>query len=377
MMMNRNDASAPSRPWRGPLIAVALGGVLFACAGCDRAQGETPPSDASRGVLDVRAVHPVRRDLVRKIVLPASVRADLEVTLYAKVTGFLKEISKDRGDRVKAGELIATVEIPEMLSEIEHARASAALDESTCQRLESIRKVEKTAVTDQDLDMARAKRDMSKATLKKLETLQSYTEIRAPFGGAITERFVDPGAFIQQGKIVSMVDPSKVRVLVDVPESEARAARLGTPVEVRFDALPGKACRAAVSRSSGSLDTMLRTMRVEVDVPNTDFAILPGMFARVSLEVDPHAAALVLPEEAVVLQQDKAYVFVEVGGKAKKVPVTPGMEDDRRREILKGLKGDETVLVPGGKPLVDGTAVRSIETPDGPPTKTAAGGGDR
>jgi RND family efflux transporter MFP subunit len=373
MIMNRNDASAPPKDPRGLLFA-----ALLACiAGCDGAQGETPPTDAGRGVLEVRAVHPVRQDLVRKIVLPASVRADLEVTLYAKVTGFLKEITKDRGDRVKAGELIATVEIPEMLSEIEHARASAALDESTCQRLESIRKVEKTAVTDQDLDMARAKRDMSKATLKKLETLQSYTEIRAPFGGAITERFVDPGAFIQQGRIVSMVDPSKVRVLVDVPESEARASRAGTPVEVRFDALPGKSCRAAVSRSSGSLDATLRTMRVEIDVPNPDFAILPGMFARVSLEVDPHPKALVLPEEAVVVQQDKAFVFVDAGGKAKKVVVTTGVEDDHRREILKGLKGDETVLLPAGKALVDGIAVRSTEVPDGPPTRSAANGGDR
>jgi RND family efflux transporter MFP subunit len=377
MIMNRYDASAPPEPWRGPLLAAVFGGLLLACGGCDRARGETPPPDSSRGALEVRAVRLVRRDLVRKVVLPASVRADLEVTLYAKVTGFLKEIPKDRGDRVKAGERIATIEIPEMLSEIEHARASAALDESTFQRLEAIRKVEKTAVTDQDLDMARAKRDMSKATLKKLETLQSYTEIRAPFGGTITERFVDPGAFIQQGKIVSMVDSSKVRVLVDVPESEARAARAGTPVDVRFDALPGKSYRAAVSRSSDSLEPTLRTMRIEIDVRNPDFAILPGMFARVSLEVDPHPQALVLPEEAVIIQQDKAFVFVDAGGKAKKVPVTPGVEDNRLREILKGLKGDETVLLPGGKAIVDGTAVRPLETPDETATKTPVTGGDR
>ncbi len=278
---------------------------------------------------------------------------------------------------MKAGELIATIEIPEMLSEIEHARASAALDDSTFKRLEAIRKVEKTAVTDQDLDMARAKRDMSKATLQKLETLQSYTEIRAPFSGTITERFVDPGAFVQQGKIVSMVDASKVRVLVDIPESEVRAAQVGTRAEVRFDALPGKTYEAAISRSADSLDTTLRTMRVEIDVRNPDQKIYPGMFARVSLGVDLHPMALVLPSEAVTLQQDKAFVFVDADGKAKRVPVTLGNEDGGLWEILKGLSGQETVLIADGKALKEGVAVRPVEPSKLPATKTVAEGGDR
>jgi RND family efflux transporter MFP subunit len=286
--MNLNEAGAPPGLRWGPILGAVLASLSLACiTGCDGANGATPPSDPGRNALEIRAVHPTRQDLVRKVVLPASVRADLEVTLFSKVTGFLKEIPKDRGDRVKAGELIATIEIPEMVSEIDHARASAALDDSTFKRLEAIRKVEKSAVTDQDLDMARAKRDMSKATLKKLETLQSYTEIRAPFSGTITERCVDPGAFIQQGKIVSLVDTSKVRVLVDIPESEVRAAQVGTKAEVRFDALPETTYRATVSRCAEALDPTLRTMRVEIDVQNKDLRIYPGMFGRVSLEVDP------------------------------------------------------------------------------------------
>ena len=324
--------------------------------------------------MEVQLIHPTRQDLVRKVVLPGNVRADLEVTLFAKVTGFLKEITKDRGDRLKAGDLIATLEIPEMIAEIDHARASHALDESTYKRLEAIRKVEKTAVTDQDLDMAKAKRDMSQATLKRLETLQSYTEIRAPFSGLITERCVDPGAFIQQGKIVSMVDISKVRVLVDIPEAEVRAAQVGTRAEIQFDALPGKDFPAAVSRTAGSLDPTMRTMRVEIDVENPALLIYPGMFARVTLAVDPHPAALVLPADAVTLQQDRAFVFVDAQGKAKKVQVTLGIEDGRRWEILKGLSGTEGILIPEGKALQEGDPVRPVEGPKPPPTKTADGG---
>ncbi|HLY11374.1 MAG TPA: efflux RND transporter periplasmic adaptor subunit [Planctomycetota bacterium] len=374
--MTLNESGAPSQSRRGLLLGALWGSMLLgATTGCDGAHGETPPADPGRTALEVRVVRPIRQDLIRKVVLPGSVRADLEVTLYSKVTGFLKDITKDRGDKVKAGELIAKLEIPEMISEIEHARASAALDESTFKRLEAIRKVEKTAVTDQDLDMARAKRDMSQATLQKLETLQAYTEIRAPFSGSITERFVDPGAFIQQGKVVSMVDISKVRVLVDIPESEVRAAQAGTPAEVQFDALPGKTFPAAVSRSAGSLDTTMRTMRVEIDVQNPAFLIYPGMFARVTLDVDPHPMALVLPSEAVTLQQDRAFVFVEAEGKAKKIPVRVGMEDGRRWEILKGLTGAESVLIPEGKPLVEGVAVKIVEGPkSATPTKVAERG---
>jgi len=324
--MKLSKVNAFPRPWQGLLLDGFKGLLLLGVfGGCDGAHGETPGAgEPERGLVEVRILKPTRQDVVRKIVLPGNVRADLEVTLYAKVTGFLKAITKDRGDKVKAGELIATLEIPEMISEIEHARASHALDESTFKRLEAIRKVEKSAVTDQDLDMARSKRDMSAATLKRLETLQSYTEIRAPFSGSITERFADPGAFIQQGKLVSMVDISKVRVLVDIPESEVRAAQVGNQSEIQFDALPGKVFKASVSRSAGSLDSTLRTMRIEIDVPNPGFSIYPGMFARVSLDVDLHPAVLVLPMEAVTLQQDKAFVFIDMEGKAKKVPITLG-----------------------------------------------------
>ncbi|HXX92982.1 MAG TPA: hypothetical protein VEN81_05070, partial [Planctomycetota bacterium] len=164
MNPNRFDA-LPGRPLpRG--LATALGLAWLAAAlGCDGGHGTPPATGALEPTAPlVKVVKPTRQDVVRRVVLPATVRADLEVTLFAKVTGFLKEITKDRGDRVKAGELIATLEIPEMISEIDHARASHALDETTFRRLEAIRKVEKTAVTDQDLDGARAKRDMSLAT---------------------------------------------------------------------------------------------------------------------------------------------------------------------------------------------------------------------
>ena len=334
--------------------------LLLGCVlGCDRASGAaTTPAEAA---VRVKTVKPARQDIVRKVILPATVRADSEVTLYAKATGFLKSITKDRGDRVKAGELIAVLEIPEMNSEIAHAKASFALEDTTLKRLEAIRKVEKSAVTDQDLDLSRAKRDMAEATVKRLETLRSYTEIRAPFDGALTERFADPGAFIQLGKLVSIVDISRVRILVDVPESEVRFSPVGTEALIRLDALPGKQVQGKVSRTSGALDPVMRTMRLEIDIPNSDMSIYPGMFARVELGVERHPNVWVIPSKAVAVSHDKPFVFVNSGGKAKKISVTLGTHDGEWYEARTGLTGDEIIIVPDGRTLVDGMAVQPAE----------------
>jgi len=358
----RPSGSIPEpRHWRGRGTTAALLAVLLiTAAGCDR--NADSAAAAGTTAVRVRTVKPARQEVARKVVLPAGVRADAEVTLYAKVTGYLKTIAKDRGDRVKAGELIALLEVPEMIPEIAHARASFAIEDSTCRRLDAIRKAEKSAVTDQDLDLARAKRDMAEATLKRLETMKGYTEIRAPFDGSVTERFVDPGAFLQQGKIVSIVDTSKVRVLVDVPEAEVRFAQAGTPASVRFDAIPGKCVKASVSRTAGTLDPILRTMRVELDIPNPEFSIYPGMFARVELGVERRSNALVIPSKAVTILQNHSFVFVNLGGTAKRIPVTVGTAEGDWCEAASGLTGDELLIVPDGKAVTEGMAVTTEGT---------------
>jgi RND family efflux transporter MFP subunit len=359
--MNSTDPESASwRPGRRESLASLLGALLLVTAGCDRNSASAAGSNTT--TLRVKIVKPARQGIARKIILPASVRADSEVTLYAKVTGYLKTITKDRGDRVKTGEVIALLEIPEMLSEIAHAKASFAIEESTCKRLEAIRKAEKSAVTDQDLDLAHAKRDMAEATLKRLETMRGYTEIRAPFDGSVIERFADPGAFIQQSKIVSIVDASKVRVVVDVPEAEVRFAQTGTEAGIRFDAIPGRSVKAAISRSAGALDPILRTMRIELDVPNPDLTIYPGMFARVELGVERRPNALVIPSKAVTILQNHSFVFVNLGGTAKKVAVTVGTADGDWCEASSGLTGDELIILPDGKPLAEGIAVTTEGT---------------
>jgi len=362
-MKPRASAAPSSLTAKNCMTGILAALLLSSVVGCDRSVSPASGSTTeTRSAVRVKTVKPSRQEIARKVVLPASVRAESEVTLYAKVTGYLRNITKDRGDRVKAGELIALLEIPEMIAEIAHAKASFAIEESTCKRLEAIRKAEKSAVTDQDLDLAHAKSDMAAATLKRLETMLAYTEIRAPFDGSVTERFVDPGAFIQQGKIVSIVDTSKVRVLLDVPEGEVRFAQPGTQASVQFDALPGVCLKAVISRTAGALDPILRTMRVELDVPNPQFSIYPGMFARVELGVERRPNAIVIPSKAVTVLQNHSYVFVDLGGTAKKVSVTVGTSEGDWCEAASGLKGDEVIILPEGKTVTEGMAVTTEGT---------------
>jgi RND family efflux transporter MFP subunit len=342
-------------------FAGALAALLLLGTACDRPGGTPLLGSPEAKVLRVRITRPVRQEIVRKIQLPATAKAQFEVILYAKATGFVKTVLKDRGDRVKAGEIIATLEVPEMILELEHARASFALEDTTLKRLEGIRKVEKSAVTDQDLDLARAKRAMAEASHKRLQALLDYTEIRAPFSGVVTERYVDPGTFVQQARIVALIDPSVIRVNVDIPESEARFAKVGTEADIRFDALDGPPMRARISRMATALDPMARAMRVEIDVQNPDFRILPGMFAHASLGMERKADALVVPAKSILQQQDRSYVFVNAGGTAKKRKVTLGTADGDWCETRSGLSGDEAIILSDGQILVDGAAVQTME----------------
>lgn len=345
------------RPHASTALAAAL---LAALPACSRSGAETDTA-APAPPIHVQVAKVERQDLVRRIRLPGTVRADQAVRLHARVSGYVKSIVKDRGDRVKAGEVIATLDLPELAAEQAGAKATFDLEDATLKRLDAIRNAEKTAVTDQDMDVARAKRATAEAALKRLETLLAYAEVRAPFDGVVTERFVDPGALVQQGPVVHVVDVSKVRVVVDVPEPEARFVKAGAAAEVALPALPGKPFAAAVGRTAETLDPSTRSLRAEIDAANPDGALRPGLYASVTLALETHAGAPAVPSKAVVMEQGKPVLYLLADGRAKKVPVTTGIDDGQKVEITSPLKGDETVILPGAQALTDGARVEASQ----------------
>lgn len=204
----------------------------------------------------------------------------------------------------------------------------------------------------------------ARSAKSRFADLVQYTEIRAPFAGVITKRFVDAGALIQTAAnsqtakpIVQLMDPSRVRVYAHVPEVQTPQIKVGQPVELSVDALPDVKFEGAVTRIASALEPSTRTMLAEVDVANADRKLLPGMFARVKFKLEQHNNALVIPLGGMLVEKTGRSVFVVVGDKANKVPLKTGFEDDAFVEVLEGLKGDEKIVVVGKEQLQPGAAV--------------------
>ena len=227
------------------------------------------------------------------LVLPAEVLAYQSAVLTAKVAGYLKSIPVDKGDQVKTGDLVADIEVPELLADRVQYRALVDVARREFDRMEQAARTAPDLVTPDALDNARGKLEVAQAQLDRVNALLGYARITAPFSGTITARYVDPGAFIpvptqsspQGAGIVMLMDFSRVRIQIGVPEGDAYKVRPGCPVKFTAAAVPGKRFTAAITRVSYALDRNVRTMLAEVDMENPSNALQPGMY--LSVEITP------------------------------------------------------------------------------------------
>jgi membrane fusion protein (multidrug efflux system) len=318
----------------------------------------------------VQVARPHRGDIVRRVTLPATIRPYQQATLYAKVAGYLKSIRVDRGDAVKEGDLLAEVEAPELLADQAKYQAEVALTKVDYERLAEARSKAPDLVVPLSVDTAKGKYDVALANLKRNETLLDYTRIIAPFSGTITRRWVDVGALIpaatvssspQSAAVVTLMDNSRVRIEVAVPETEAPLVKRGCEVELRVEELPAKVFKGAVTRFADALDDATKTMMTEFELPNTERNLRAGMFATVKLAIDRRDNALLVPAEALIVEKARTSVFTLADGKAKKVPVKVGFEDGQSAEILEGVMANDTVILAGKLTLSDGEAVSPKE----------------
>ncbi len=356
------------------MVALAVGIALSAAC----ARGGAAPGGSQDVPITVTVVRPERRTLARTLRIPASVQALQEATLYAKAAGYLSRIMVDRGDRVRAGQVLAEISVPETANEkdvvaaqLRQAEAELHLQQITVERLGTVRATEPGAVTQQQVDETRAKLQVAEAAvaqlsaeLARVQALIDYATIRAPFSGIVTDRFVDAGAMIQtaatstQAPIVTVMDMDTVRVFVDVPEPDVPYVTRTTPARLTVGAIAGREFVGSVTRYSTALDPKTRTMRAEIDVSNRDHALRPGMFGAATLELQRREGALTLPAAALLTEKDVAYVYTVQNDAARRTPVKIGLDDGIVVEVLSGLAGAESVIV-GGKGIVtDGTRVR-------------------
>jgi RND family efflux transporter MFP subunit len=348
-----------------------------------------------------------RGDLAQVLEVTAEFRPFQEIDVHAKVAGYLKSIAVDVGDRVQVGQLLATLEIPELQDEIRQDeagikratedinRAQADLDRAqsahdvahvAATRLVGVVKARPNLVAQQDIDeatgrdriteaqvstaqaalaVAREQLEIVKAARGKTQTLFDYARITAPFAGVITRRYADTGAMIQAGTssqtqampIVRLSQNDRLRLVIPAPESAVSRIRLGAPVAVSVQSLH-RTVSGTVARFADRLDTETRTMRVEVDVPNAKLEMIPGMYATASLTLDAARDAVIAPVQA--LDRDEAGARALVVGRDGKLEVRTvavGLETHDRVQVTRGLTEGELVVVGSRAQLSPGEIV--------------------
>lgn len=339
-------------------------------------RGPHPAEPAvERALPRVAVVRPERGDVVRSITLPGDLLGQSQAGLYAKVTGYLRRIDVDKGDRVRRGQVLAEIEVPELGQKLKRARARRDVRRVTYDRLRGVWGTDHRLVAREDVDVARGEFDEAEAEVEELEALVGYTQIVAPFSGVVTARYVDPGALIEAdghgageqggrksgGPIVTLADTDRLRVYVYVPEHEVTAVHRGTGARLTLRELPGREFSGTVARFANALDLATRTMLTEVDLDNPKGELYPGMYADVTLELERHAGALQLPATAIGGDGGSSFVLVVKDGSVTRAPVAVGIASPDAVEITRGLAGTEQVVRNLGPAVREGDKVEMVE----------------
>src|ERR1035438_10127537 len=347
-------------------LAALIG--LGALGGCGRSPAEAPQKTAPP--ITVQTVVPKRGEITRTITLPSfRILAYQEATLYAKVSGYLKTLTVDKGDAVKEGQLLAEIEVPELLADEAQYKAESAVSRTNYERMVEARTKAPDLVIPQTVDDLRGQWEISQAKLQRTQTLLQYARIVAPFEGVITARFVDPGAFIlaatagstpQTAALVTLMDYRRVRVQRCLREIEVPFIKNGVPAQVMMEELPGRPFPGTVTRFAHALDQATKTMLAEIEIANPTGDLRPGAYASVRLEVERKMDALLVPVQALVVEKAGSFLFTVTDGRAKKTPVHTGFNDGINVEVV-DAKPDQPVILVGKQTLTDGQPVNPVE----------------
>ncbi len=303
----------------------------------------------------------------RQLKIPASIHGFVETPIYAKVAGYLKTIKVDKGDRVKQGQVLAVLDSPELDHQVENARATYELQKVTDDRNQMLLRT--GVVAQQTADDSHAAMLEAKEAFNQLVATQAYEIIKAPFDGIITARNVDPGAMVSQATasttasgapILLMATLSPLRIYADVPQSAAPFIRNGDQVTVTVGEYPRRPFPGTVTRHPDALDTETRTMRVEVDLENRDSALLPGMYAIVSLSVSTPSAVPMVPDDALVFHGGKVFVPVVRDGRMHLAEVTLGYDNGVNVEVTSGISDSDVVAINVGQSAREGEIVQAV-----------------
>ena len=345
-------------------------------------------------ILTVGTMSPIKQDLDVRLTYTADLIPNQLVNIFSRVDGYIAKIYVDKGDLVKANQLLVEIDHTDYVHAVNQAKANllsakakvvqqeAAVRNAalTLDRMQALIKDQfvsqqalGTALVSRDAALAlqdslRARVHLMDVALAQAVTNLAYASIRAPFAGYIAERNLDPGAYVSgttaststmSRGILSVHDVETVRTLIEVVEKDVPLVKVGQRADVRAEAYPNEVFEGTVTRIVQALNRATRTMTVEVDLPNKDHRLKGGMFARVEVLVGKHPQAIQIPLDAVSRLEESQYVYVVKDGKAHQVPVELGARVENRVEVVKGLAGDEQVIVSGKDLVSEGAAVQT------------------
>jgi len=338
-------------------------------------------------IITVNVVNPKPGDAVREIRLPGVTQAFIDAPIFARTSGYLKRWYFDIGAQVKQGQLLAEIDSPEVDQQLQQARADLETAQAnlrqakiTADRWQGL--LDSGSVSKQETDVAvsaqsamKATADSNAANVRRLEQLQGFEKVYAPFDGVVTARNTDIGALIDAGsaaaarELFHMAAIQRLRVFVAVPEVYSRAAVTGASASLTLDEYPGREFHGTLVRNSSAIDPASRTLLVEVDVDNPKDELLPGAYVFVHLRLPRQAPSLTVPANTLLFRAQGLQVGVVRNGQAVLVPVTIGHDYGTTVEIVAGIDPGDQVIVAPSDSLTSGTLVR-VATP--PPAATPA-----
>ncbi len=320
----------------------------------------------------------------RPLTLPGTLLGVVESTVYARSNGYVLHWYKDIGSAVKRGDVLAEISAPEIdqeLSQAEAARvqtaASAQLAKSTAERWQALRK--KDAVTQQDLEerlsaysQAKANLDAADANVGRLRKLQGFNRVLAPYDGIVTQRNIDVGDLVNAGNggtgqaLFSVAQTDPLRLYVYVPQVYAPQIKIGDAVSVTLAERAGEVFHGTVARTARAIDTLNRTMQVEIRVPNPQGALIPGSYVQVSMPIDADGRGLVVPTNVVLFRPEGTRIAtVDAEGRVHLKAVKLGTDFGTSIEILSGLAATDQIVVNPADSLADGDRVTLAKAQDG------------
>ena len=337
-----------------------------------------------RGQLTVELAPATRAAVNQELAVVGNLVGDQTVSVVPKIAGRLQEITVKLGDRVTRGQRIAKIEDQELLEQVKQAEAAFQVASATIRQREADLALAKTnaersrnlfqrqllpqqTLDDSEakyqsaqaaLDLARAQNTQSQARLDELGFTQQNTVITSPVNGFVARRAADAGAFVSaNAPIVDVVDITRVRLVVNVIEKDLKQIGVGNSARVEVDAFPGESFEGRIARIAPVLDPATRTASVEVEIPNGQFRLKPGMYARVGIVTDSHPNALVVPTNALVDVNGTRGVYLSVNNVAAFRPVKTGIEGAMRTEILDGIADGDRVVTTGAAGLRNGDPI--------------------